>query len=93
MFIPYSYEIWIKSYKKDTQYQELEEEKLENKPQTAGSNKMTYMLLAIVGIILAILGVMEFVVRGMPGRGSGIGAIMLIVGVLLLLFGFFRYSR
>jgi len=66
---------------------------LADKPQTAGSSKMLYLTLAIVGIILAILGVMEFVVRHMPGRGSGIGAVMLIIGVVLLLFGFFRYSK
>jgi uncharacterized membrane protein len=54
---------------------------------------MTGMILALIGIILLILGVCEFVIKGFPGRGSGIGTVMLILGVLLLIFVVFRMSR
>jgi len=50
------------------------------------------IVLGLIGIILAILGAAEFVVKGMPGRGSGIGTLMLIVGVLLLVVGFWRMN-
>ena len=63
-----------------------------DKPQTAGGSKMLYMILAIVGILLAIVGIAEFTIRGMPGRGSGIGAVSLVIGIVLLLFGLFRFS-
>jgi len=63
-----------------------------DKPQAAGGNKMLYMILAIVGIILAIVGILEFTVRGMPGRGSGIGAVSIVIGIVLLLFGLLRYN-
>jgi len=50
------------------------------------------MLFGGLGLILVIFGVLEFLVREMPFRGSGIGTIALIVGVVLLLFAYTRMN-
>jgi hypothetical protein len=55
-------------------------------------NKQPAMLLLVVGLILAIIGVLEFEVPGMPFRGSGIGTICLFVGALLLAVGYVRLN-
>jgi hypothetical protein len=55
-------------------------------------NKQPAMLLLVVGLILAIIGVLEFEVPGMPFRGSGIGTICLFAGALLLAVGYVRYN-
>ena len=58
------------------------------KKNTSDKNKQQAMPLLAVGIILAIIGVLEFEVPGMPFRGSGIGTICLFAGALLLAVGY-----
>jgi hypothetical protein len=50
------------------------------------------IILGVIGIILVILGLAEFFIRGMPLRGSGIGLLMFIVGIILILIAFWRAS-
>jgi hypothetical protein len=55
-------------------------------------NKQSAMLLLAVGAVLAIIGILEFEVPGMPFRGSGIGTICLFAGALLLAVGYVRLN-
>ncbi|HTY74142.1 MAG TPA: hypothetical protein VMD05_01090 [Candidatus Nanoarchaeia archaeon] len=61
--------------------------------KTMGNSKMPAMILALIGIIVAIVGLAIIVVPHAPGRGSGIGTISLVLGVLILLFGLYRFNR
>jgi hypothetical protein len=51
--------------------------------------KNAAMILALIGVILAIVGAAIIVIPGAPMRGSGIGTISVIAGVLLLIFGLY----
>jgi uncharacterized membrane protein len=62
------------------------------KPSEGEIMKTSAILVGLIGIILVILGVLEFVVRHFPGRGSGIGTVMLIIGLVLLVVAFWRMS-
>ncbi|MGD0804953.1 MAG: hypothetical protein ABSA11_12875 [Candidatus Bathyarchaeia archaeon] len=62
------------------------------KMDTSDKNKQQAKLLLAVGIVLAIIGVLEFEVPGMPFRGSGIGTICLFLGALLLAVGYVRLN-
>jgi hypothetical protein len=59
---------------------------------SADNKKQPAMLLLAVGLVLAIIGVLEFEVPGMPFRGSGIGTICLFLGALLLAVGYLRLN-
>jgi hypothetical protein len=62
------------------------------KVETTDMIKQQAMLMIGVGLILAIIGVLEFEVPGMPFRGSGIGTICLFAGALLLAVGYVRLN-
>jgi hypothetical protein len=55
---------------------------------TSDKNKQQAMLLGAVGLILMIFGALEFLVPGMPFRGSGIGTICIGAGALLLVVSY-----
>ncbi len=62
--------------------------------QTGSTNKdkQSPMLLGAVGLILAIFGLLEFLVPGMPFRRSGIGTFCLVVGIILLAVAYLRLN-
>jgi uncharacterized membrane protein len=62
------------------------------KKNTSDKNKQQAMPLLAVGIILAIIGVLEFEVPGMPFRGSGIGTICLFLGAIIIAVGYVRLN-
>jgi len=62
------------------------------KVETTDMIKQQAMIMIGVGLILAIIGVLEFEVPGMPFRGSGIGTICLFAGALLLAVGYVRLN-
>jgi len=62
------------------------------KVETTNMIKQQAMLMIGIGLILAIIGVLEFEVPGMPFRGSGIGTICLFAGALLLAVGYVRLN-
>jgi hypothetical protein len=57
----------------------------------AGNANMYATILSILGIILAIVGAYIIYVPGAPMRGSGIGTIFLVLGVILLIITFLRF--
>ena len=62
------------------------------KATTANSRNMHAIILSVIGILLVIVGVAIITVRGMPFRGSGLGTAATILGVILLVIAFLRFS-
>jgi uncharacterized membrane protein len=58
---------------------------------TKNNNKMHAFILTIVGIILLIAGVAIATVHG-PLRGTWLGTISLVIGIVLLVISFLRFS-
>jgi len=60
--------------------------------QGKGNNRNLYaIILWIVGIIALIAGILVATVKGTHLRGSGLGTILIVIGVVLLIVGFLRY--
>jgi len=60
--------------------------------QGKGTNRNLYaIILWIVGIIALIAGILVATVKGTHLRGSGLGTILIVIGVVLLIVGFLRY--
>jgi uncharacterized membrane protein YidH (DUF202 family) len=57
------------------------------------SKNMSVAAVAVIGIIVLIVGAGIVTVRGAPFRGSGLGTVLLVVGIVLLLVAAWRYTR
>jgi hypothetical protein len=53
--------------------------------------KMHATILAILGIIVLIIGEAIINIRGMPFRGSGLGTLLAIAGVILVVIAGLRF--
>ena len=56
-----------------------------------GKSNMSATNLSVIGIILVIVGAYIVYVPGAPMRGSGIGTISLLLGVVLLVIALLRF--
>ena len=56
---------------------------MEKQAKTSNNGKMHGLILGLIGVILAIVGSAIITVRGMPFRGSGLGSISLVIGLVL----------
>ena len=56
-----------------------------------GNNKTRAIILGVIGIILFILGILIVSIHGAPLRGSGVGTIAIIAGIILLVFAALRF--
>lgn len=56
----------------------------------SGKLNMHGILLAFIGIVALIIGVAIVAIKHMPFRGSGLGTILILIGVVLLLIGGLR---
>jgi uncharacterized membrane protein YidH (DUF202 family) len=57
------------------------------------SKNMSVAALVLLGIIVFVVGAVIATVRGAPFRGSGLGTVLLVVGIVLLLLAGWRYTR
>jgi len=57
------------------------------------SRSMGVAAVAVIGIIVLIVGAAIVTIRGAPFRGSGLGTLLVIVGIVLLLVAAWRYTR
>jgi uncharacterized membrane protein len=57
------------------------------------SRSMSVAAVAVIGIIVLVVGAYIVTVPGAPFRGSGLGTILLVVGIVLLLVAGWRYTR
>jgi hypothetical protein len=64
---------------------------MNEKGNTTGNRNGRAAILSILGIILLIVGILIVTVHGAPLRGSGVGTIAIIAGVLLLVIAVLRF--
>ena len=57
------------------------------------SRNMGAVPVAVIGFIVLLIGAYIAGVKGAPLRGSGIGTVLLVVGIVLLLLAAWRYTR
>ena len=60
------------------------------KPAASG-NKTLPIILVIVGIIALIGGILVATVHGTHLRGSGLGTVLIVLGIVIALVGFWRF--
>jgi len=65
---------------------------MDENPLPKNTKKQQAIIAGLIGILLAIIGIYIIVVPGAPMRGSGIGTVSTIVGVIFLLVGVVRVS-
>jgi uncharacterized membrane protein len=63
---------------------------MDDKGKTTGNRNTNAIILAVIGIILLILGLLIVTVHGAPLRGSGVGTIAIIAGIVLLVIAVLR---
>ena len=63
---------------------------MDDKGKTTGNRNTHAMILGVIGIILLILGILIVTVHGAPLRGSGVGTIAIITGIVLLVIAVLR---
>jgi uncharacterized membrane protein YidH (DUF202 family) len=68
-----------------------EDFKMDEKGQTKDSRNMHAIILAVLGIILVIIGEAIINIRGAPMRGSGLGTLLAVAGVILLIIAVLRF--
>ena len=68
------------------------ESKMVEKTPTSNKRNMHVILLSVIGIVLVIVGVAVITVHGAPLRGSGFGTAATVLGILLLVIAFLRFS-
>ena len=66
------------------------EDKGKEPEKTKNNRNMHAIILAVIGIILFILGILIVSVHGAPLRGSGMGTILIIIGVVMLVIAALR---
>jgi hypothetical protein len=64
---------------------------MDEKGQTKGSRNTHAIILAVLGIILVIIGEAIINIPGAPMRGSGIGTLSTVAGVILLIIAAIRF--
>jgi len=52
---------------------------------------MQVMILAVLGLIIFVAGVAVATIHGTHLRGSGLGTVLIVIGVVLLLVSAVRY--
>jgi uncharacterized membrane protein len=63
---------------------------MEDKGKSTSNRNTHAIILFVIGIILFILGILIVSIHGAPLRGSGVGTIAIIVGVVLLVIAGLR---
>ena len=66
------------------------EDKGKEPEKTTNNRNMHAIVLAVIGIILFILGILIVSIHGAPLRGSGAGTILIIIGVVMLFIAALR---
>jgi len=64
---------------------------MDEKEQTTNNRKMHTTILGVIGIILVIVGTAIAIIHN-PLRGSGLGTISIVTGVVLLIIALIRFT-
>ena len=65
--------------------------KMSENEKPTDSRNMHAIILAVLGIILVIVGEAIINIRGAPMRGSGVGTLSAVAGVILLIIAVIRF--
>jgi len=71
----------------------MEDKATEGKGDNTGTRNTHAIVLAVIGVVLLVLGILIVSVHGAPLRGSGVGTIAIIAGIILLVIARLRASR
>jgi len=71
----------------------MEDKGTEDKGKKTGTNNTHAIVLAVIGVVLLVLGILIVSIHGAPLRGSGVGTIAIIAGIVLLVIAWLRASR
>ncbi len=63
---------------------------MEDKGKNTSNRKTRVVILSVIGIILLILGIAIVSIHGAPLRGSGVGTVFIIIGIILAAIGIIR---
>jgi hypothetical protein len=63
------------------------------KTPTSNNRNMHAIILSVLGIILILVGEAIINIPGAPGRGSGIGTLSVLAGVVLLIIALLRFIK
>jgi hypothetical protein len=66
---------------------------MEEKNNKTGKSNTHAIVLAVIGVVLLVLGILIVSVHGAPLRGSGVGTLAIIAGIILLVIAWLRASR
>lgn len=64
---------------------------MDEKEKVTGSRNIHATILAVLGIILVIIGEAIINIPGAPMRGSGLGTLSVVAGVILLIIAVIRF--
>jgi uncharacterized YccA/Bax inhibitor family protein len=64
---------------------------MDNKGKTTSNRYMHATVLTVIGIVVLVLGILIVTVHGAPLRGSGIGTLAIIAGVIVLVIAALRF--
>jgi uncharacterized membrane protein len=59
--------------------------------KTSDSRNIHAIILSVLGIIALIAGIAVATVKGTHLRGSGLGTVLIVIGVVLLLIAILRF--
>jgi len=61
--------------------------------KTAGSKNTHAIILTVIGLIALIAGAAIVTIRGAPMRGSGLGTVLIVLGLVLFFIAYLRFTR
>jgi hypothetical protein len=64
---------------------------MDDKGKTTGNPNTHAIILTVIGIVILILGILIVSVHGAPLRGSGVGTLAIIAGIILLVIAVLRF--
>jgi hypothetical protein len=64
---------------------------MDDKGKTAGKSNTHAVVLTVIGIVLLILGILIVTVHGAPLRGSGVGTLAIVAGIIALVIAVLRF--
>ena len=71
----------------------MEDKRTEDKGSKTVKSNTHAIVLAVIGVVLLVLGILIVSVHGAPLRGTGVGTLAIIAGVILLVIAWLRATR
>jgi len=59
--------------------------------KSTGNRNLHAIILTVIGIVLLVLGILIVTVHGAPLRGSGVGTLAIVAGIIALVIALLRF--